>query len=120
MSYEVVNKLRAPSTIRVVDGSATVNLGDLSANTNTENVYAAIITSIKWSVPQGGTVKITRDAGGGANVVANLAYGDYWPHDELNIANTSTGNISIAITGGGTCIVGVRKEATYNVDTRTL
>lgn len=120
MPYEVINRLKQPSVIRVVDGTATVNLGDLSANTNRENVYAAIITSIKWSIPTGGTLKITRDAGGGPNLIANLSYGDYWSHDELNWANTPTGNIQIAIVGGGTCLLGVRKEATYNVDTLTL
>lgn len=120
MSYELRNKLRGPSTLTVVDATATLNLSALSANTNTENIISAIITSIKWSLPQGGVCKITRDAGGGPNVVANLAYGDFWQHDDLAIANTPTGNIVVAITGGGTAILSIRKEAVYNVQTQDL
>jgi hypothetical protein len=128
MSYEIINKLKGASKITVIDGTATINIGDLAATAvikgnvtaNVENVVSVIFTSLKWSLPQGGVCKITRDAGGGPNVVANLAYGDFWQHDDLAISNTPTGNIVIAITGGGMCILNARKEAYYNVQTQDL
>lgn len=122
MGYEIVNRLRQPSVVRVVDTTATINLGSLSANTNTENVYAAIITSVKWSLhPTNGNLKITRDDGNGAVVVANVFQSGFWSHDELcAAANTPRGNIVVAVTGTGTAILAVRKDATYNVDTGIL
>lgn len=117
MAYEIINKLRAPSTVRVVDGSATINLSDLSANTNTENVETAIVTSVKWSVhPTNGNLQISR----GGVVVMNVFQSGFWSHDELNIANNASSNLTIAITGTGSCIVGVKKTASYNVDTQKL
>jgi hypothetical protein len=120
MPYELINRMKAPSTLTVIDGNVTLNLSQLSANTNTENVISAIITSMKWSSPQGAVIKVVRDAGGGPNTVANLSYGDFWSHDDLIMANTPRGNIAVTITGGGTIIMTIRKEAAYNVQTQDL
>lgn len=121
MSYEIVNKLRGFSVLTVIDGTVTLNLSALSANVNTENINSAIVTSMKWSVhPTAGNLNVTRDNGGGANVVANVYQTGFWSHDELNISNNSTGNITVTITGGGTAIINIRKDATYNVDTGIL
>ena len=120
MGVEIINRLRGPSKIMVVDATATINLSDLSANTNTENVISAAITSLKWSTTTGGNINITRDAGGGVNVVANLAMSGYWPHDDVNISNTATGNLVITVTGGGTAILEVSKVVQLNVDTQLL
>jgi len=132
MSYELVNRIKGPSTLMVVDGSVTINLGDLAvavANIsgvikgNVENVTTAIITSCKWSTPVGGTVKISRDAGGvatGPNLVANLSGTNQWIHNEVPFANTPTGNIAVAITGGGTVYLTIKKEAVYNVQTQSI
>ena len=123
MPYEIVNKLRAPSLIRLTDATTvTVNLSQLSANTNTENVVSAIITSIKYSlVPTTGILTIVRqNVGGAANTVATFyGQGDF-KHDELNIANTPTGNITFTLAGAGSAWVTVKKDCTYNVDTWTL
>lgn len=119
MSYEIVNRLRAPSLLRVtgIDTTGALALSAFSANVNTENVTSLIITSIKWSLIQTtGTLTITRNA-----VVVATLYGEGdWKHDELNIANTATGTLTVAIAGGGTCLIGIKKDATYNVDTYKL
>jgi len=119
MPYEVVNKLRAPSLIRVtgVDTTGALALTSFSSNTALENVNSLIITSLKWSVlPSNGTVTITR----GAVVVATLYGTGDWKHDEINIANGASETITVAVTGGGTALLTVRKTATYNVDTYKL
>jgi hypothetical protein len=117
MGYEVINRLRGPSTIRVVDSTATLNLSDLSTNTSVETVIAATITSLKWSLhPTNGNLQITR----GGVLVANVFQTGFWSHDELNIANTSNANIVMTITGTGTAIVSVAKQVTLNVDAQQI
>jgi len=128
MPYDLVNRFKGPSTLMVIDGSVTLNLSQLAvsvtrsgiANANCENVTTAIITSCKWSTPAGGTVKITRDAGGGPNLVANLTGTNQWIHNEVPFSNTPTGNIVVAITGGGTTYLTIRKEAVYYVQTQDI
>ncbi len=117
MSFEISNKLRGFSTIRVTDDTVTVNLSDLTANANVETVVGAVITSLKWSVqPTTGSLQISRTANGSnAVVVANLFQTGFWSHDELAIANTPNGNITIACATGTTLLT-VRKDATYNTD----
>lgn len=129
MAYDLVNRFKGPSTLMVIDGSVTLNLSQLAvsvtrggiANANCENVTTAIITSCKWSTPSPvGMVKITRDAGGGPNVVANLTGSGQWIHNEVPFANTPSGNIAVAITGGGTLYMTIKKEAVYNVQTQDI
>lgn len=122
MSYELKNRLRGPSTLTVIDGTVTLNLSQLSANTNTENVNSAYITTLKWAVqPTIGTLVITRtNVGSPANIVANLSQAGDWKHDELAIANSATGNLTVTITGGGMCVIGIKKDCTYNVEVDKL
>lgn len=123
MPYEVINKLKQPSLIRVVDptgaGAATPNLAlsAFSANVGTENVSNVIITSVKWSLhPSLGALSISRDG----TVVMNVNQTGFWSHDELNIANSSGANVLVTITGGGTALIACKKTATYNVDVEKL
>lgn len=124
MAYEVINKLRGASIIRVVDtGAVSINLSQLSANVGTENVYSASISSMKWSTNAAGIITISRqNAGSPANTVAVLYGTGYWPHDDHNIANSATGNVQITVSGGATAtlIMVMRKEANYNVQTQDL
>ena len=118
MPYELINRLRQPSLLRVVDG-ATPNLAlsAFSANVGTENVSNVMITSVKWSLqPTIGNMTISRDG----VVVLNVAQSGFWSHDELNIANNSGANVLVTITGGGTALIACKKTATYNVDTEKL
>ncbi len=119
MPYELKNKFRGPSTLRVtgVDTTGALALSAFSANVNTENVNSVSITSIEWSVlPATGTVVITRNA----LVVATLYETGVWKRDEITISNTATGTITVAITGGGTAVLTLSKDATYNVQTQSL
>ena len=114
MPYEVINKLRGPSTIRVTGAQSTgaLALGAFSANQAIENVHSLVVNSIKFALVQTtGTLTITRDA----LVVATLYGTGDWKHDEHAISNTSTGTITVAIAGGGTALLSVSKHATYNV-----
>lgn len=121
MPYEITNRLRGPSTIRItgVTDTGALALGAFSANQVQENVNSLYVTAVKWSVlPATGTLIITR----GGTVVATLYGEGDWKHDELAIANTATnaGTFQVAITGGGTALIAVKKEATYNVETYKL
>lgn len=44
---DINNRIRGKSVIRLTEvGAVTINLSQLSANTNTENVYSATISSM--------------------------------------------------------------------------
>lgn len=119
MPYEIRNKLRGPSTLRLtgVDTTGALALTNFSANVGTENVSTVQITSMKWSVlPATGTVTITRDA----LVVATLYQNGEWIHNEVPLSNTATGTLTVAIVGGGTIFMTLNKEAVYNVSTQGL
>lgn len=119
MSYELKNRLRGPSTLRItgVDSTGALALSAFSANVNTENVTSLIVTSCKFALlPSTGTLTITRDA----VVVATLYGTGDWKHDELAISNTATGTFTAAIAGGGTAMITIQKQASYNVDTQQL
>lgn len=119
MPYEIKNKLRGPSTLRItgVDSTGALALSAFSANANTENVSSLVVTQVEWSVlPATGTLVITRNA----LVVATLYETGVWKRDEMTISNTATGSITVAITGGGTAILTLSKEAVYNVQTQSL
>lgn len=121
MPYEIKNRLRAPSTIRItgVTDTGALPLTAFSANQALENVNTLYVTSLRWSVlPATGTLVITR----GGTVVATLYETGDWKHDELAISNTATDALTfqVAITGGGTALLTVNKSATYNVNTLTL
>jgi hypothetical protein len=125
MSYELLNKLRGPSTIKLVDSTTvSINLSQLSVtvsgNTQVENVYSAAITSMKWSLhPTTGSLQISRqNAGSAANVVANVFQTGSWKHDEVNIANSATGNIIFTMVGPGSAFITLSKVADYNVSTQ--
>jgi hypothetical protein len=125
MAYEIVNKLRAASIIRVVDsGTVTINLSQLSTNTNTENVYSASISTIRWSTNATGSITVTRqNVGGAVNTIAVLYGTGYWAHDDFSgNANTATGNVTVTVAGGAVAslIMVMRKEAFYNVQTQDL
>ncbi len=118
MPYELINRFRQPSMLRVVDGATpNLTLSAFSAKPETENVSNVIITSVKWSLqPTIGSMTISRDG----VVVLNVAQSGFWSHDELNIANNSGANVLVTITGGGTALIACKKEAVYNVDTLAL
>ena len=116
MPIEYNNTLRGTSIIRV-EGTGTyyINLTDLRANTTTETVNAFDIKRLYWST--NGNISIVRN---GANIVTLHNAGNMHLDDlgyVLSTNRTSTANV--IVTTGGTLIMEIGKEATYNVDPYT-
>lgn len=115
MPYEITNRLRGPSTIRItgVNSTGALALADFRANATIETVNSLMVTSIKFALhPTAGSLTITRNA----VVVATLYGTGDWKHDELAIANTATGTLTVDLAGGGTAMISVKKDCTYSTD----
>jgi hypothetical protein len=116
MPIEISNTLRGTSVIRVEGiGTYTVNLTDLRANTTTETVSAYDIKRLYWST--NGNIMIVR----GANNIVTLHNTGEMRLDDLGyvFSNNRTANANIIVTTGGTLVMELGKEATYNVDPYT-
>lgn len=121
MSYEIKNRMRGPSTIRVTgaDTTGALALTAFSANQTIENVNSVYVTSLRWSVtPATGTLVITR----GATVIATLFETGDWKHDELALSNSALDvqSLTVQVTGGGIAMLTVNKQATYNTEAYKL
>jgi hypothetical protein len=116
MSIEINNTLRGTSIIRVEGiGTWTVNLTDLRANTTTETVAAYDIKRLYWST--NGNIMIVRN---GVNIVTLHNSGEMRVDDLGYVfSNNRTANANVIVTTGGTLVMEVGKEATYNVDPYT-
>lgn len=122
---DINNRLRGKSIIRLTEtGSVSINLSQLSANVGTENVYAATISSLRWSLhPSTGVLTVSRqNAGSPANLLGTFYGTGYWPKDDHNFAgsNSATGNIILNMTTAGVAELVVFKSANYNVETQAL
>ena len=116
MPFEIINAVRAKSTIRVVGGVANthINLSALSAQTG-ETVTAAAIAQVSTST--NGIFRIYRGNSGAGNLIldlpsaaTNLVFYEY----DITLANTATSNVFIEHTGtAGTLIMQLAKTATY-------
>ena len=113
MGYELKNTQRSSSILRCVDpGTYTINLQDFAANSTNigETVNSASIKRINWST--NGSISITR-----ANVpmlalhTAGEMCLDEYGH---SIANNSTGNLSVTIVTGGSLVMEITKDTSYN------
>jgi len=116
MPIEYNNTLRGTSVIRIEGiGTNYINLTDLRANTTTENVTAFDIKRIYWST--NGNIMIVRN---GNNIVTLHNTGEMRVDDLGYVfSNNRTSNANIIVTTGGTLIMEIGKEATYNVDPYT-
>ena len=116
MPFEIINAVRAKSTIRVVGGAANthINLSALSAQTG-ETVSAAAIAQVSTST--NGIFRIYRGNSGASNLIlelpsaaTNLVLYEY----DITFANNATQNVFIEHTGtAGTLIMQLAKTATY-------
>jgi hypothetical protein len=116
MPFEIINAVRAKSTIRVVGGVANthINLSALSAQTG-ETVSAAAIAQVSTST--NGIFRIYRGNSGASNLIlelpsaaTNLVLYEY----DITFANNATQNVFIEHTGtAGTLIMQLAKTATY-------
>lgn len=116
MPFEITNTLRGSSIVRAVDaGTYTITLNALRANATIETVVSADIRHVKWST--NGNIRIVR------NSVPLLALhnGGDMSFDEYGhtIANNNNQSVVIEIVTGGTVVLELAKEATYNVDPYT-
>ena len=116
MPFEIINAVRAKSTIRVVGGVANthINLSALSAQTE-ETVTAAAIAQVSTST--NGIFRIYRGNSGAGTLIlelpsaaTNLVFYEY----DITLANSATSNVFIEHTGtAGTLIMQLAKTATY-------
>ena len=116
MPFEIINAVRAKSTIRVVGGVANthINLSALSAQTG-ETVTAAAIAQVSTST--NGIFRIYRGHNESGTLIlelpsaaTNLVFYEY----DITLANSATSNVFIEHTGtAGTLIMQLAKTATY-------
>lgn len=116
MPLEIINAVRAKSTIRVVGGVANthINLSALSAQTG-ETVTSAAIAQVSTST--NGIFRIYRGNSGASNLIlelpsaaTNLVLYEY----DITFANSATQNVFIEHTGtAGTLVMQLAKTATY-------
>jgi len=114
MGYELKNTQRSSSILRCVDtGTYTINLQDLAANTGGigETINSSAIKRVTWST--NGNILITRNA---VPLLALHNAGEM-RFDEYghSIANNSTSNLAITITTGGSLVMEITKDTSYNV-----
>jgi hypothetical protein len=116
MAHEIINSLRAKTTIRVVGNTATtITLADLSADVNVETVSEAAIAQISSS--SDGVWRVYR--GNDTNGVLILEipnYANFILYEfDVSFANSATSNVHITNSGtAGTLIMQLAKTATYN------
>ena len=119
MPSEIINAIRAKSTVRIVGGAANtqINLVNLSANTTTENVTSAAIAQVSCST--NGIYRIYRGNNASGNLILelctpiNLVLYEY----DIMFANNATSNLFVEHTGtAGTLVMQLAKTATYNTD----
>jgi hypothetical protein len=111
MAYEITNKLRGPSILRV-DGAATTNLtySAFSTNTSIESVTTLAIKKIAWSTT--GTITVGQ---GGTNVLTLSGSGQMdFDHMNYSVANNSTNYITVTVNTGGCAVLELAKTATYS------
>ena len=116
MPFEIINAVRAKSTIRIVGGAANtaINLSALSAQTE-ETVTSAAIAQVSCST--NGIYRIYRGNNASGTLIlelctpANLVLYEY----DITFANNSTSNVFIEHTGtAGTLVMQLAKTATYS------
>ena len=117
MPFEIINAVRAKSTIRIVGGAANtqINLVNLSANTMIENVTSAAIAQVSTST--NGIFRIYRGNNAAGTLILelpsaaiNLVLYEY----DITFANNATSNVFIEHTGtAGTLVMQLAKTATY-------
>jgi hypothetical protein len=116
MPFEIINAVRAKSTIRVTGpaGNTQINLSQLSATTE-ETVTSAAIAQVSAST--NGIYRIYRGNSSSGTLIMeistpiNLVLYEY----DITFANNATANVFIEHTGtAGTLIMQLAKTATYS------
>ena len=117
MSYEVINSLRAKSTIRIVGNTATTITLSSLAKDDREIVSAAAIAQASgasngiWRIYRG-----DNDSGVLLLELPNNSNFIFYEYD-ASLANSATANIHVTNSGtAGTILIQVAKTATYTTD----
>ena len=116
MPLEITNSLRGASIVRATaPGTYTITLNDLRKDPTTETVASADIRRMMWST--NGNISIVRNSVEIASVhtAGEMRFDDYGH----SVSNNSTQNVVITIATGGTIVMELSKQATYNVDPTT-
>lgn len=116
MPLEITNSLRGATLVRATGpGAYTIALNDLRKNPTTETVTSADIRRMMWST--NGNISIVRNSVEIATVhnSGEMRFDDY----AYTLANNNTQSIVITIATGGTIVMEISKQATYNVDPTT-
>lgn len=111
MSLEITNILKSSSIVRAVEsGTYTINLDDLSSNTEIETVNSANIKRLIWSTNN--SITISRNS----QVVTELFYSGDIVLTELGYSLTQNSEhpIVINIPSGGTIFLEVTKNTSYS------
>lgn len=113
MAKEIKNSFRSSSIIHVIGaGTETVTLADLAKVTTetTETVNSAQIKRVMWS--SNGSITISRDATKVAELYGSgdMRFSDYGYAVDLG----ATSNVVVTIVSGGTAILEVTKDSTFN------
>ena len=116
MPLEITNSLRGASIVRATGpGAYTIALTDLRKDPTTETVTHADIRRMMWST--NGNISIVRNSVEIATVhnAGEMRFDDY----SHSVSNNSTQSIVVTIATGGTIVMELSKQATYNVDPTT-
>ena len=116
MSLEVINSLRGVSIVRATGpGAYTISLNDLRKNPTTETITSADIRRMMWST--NGNISIVRNSVEIATVhnAGEMRFDEY----SHSVANNNTQSIVVTIVTGGTIVMELTKQATFNVDPTT-
>jgi hypothetical protein len=115
MAYEILNALRAKSTIRVTGNTATtITLSQLAASP-AETVTEAAIAQV--SATTDGVWRVYRGDNTSGELILELLNTTHFVLYEYDIsfANSATSNVHITNSGsGGTLIIQLAKTATYS------
>jgi hypothetical protein len=117
MSYEVINSLRAKSTVRIVGNTAiTITLSSLAKDEREVVTAAAIaqasgVTDGVWRIYRG-------DNTSGELILELPSFSHYQFYEfDSSLANTETANVHVTNSGTcGTMILQLAKTATYTTD----
>lgn len=115
MEKEILNSVRAKSTIRLVGtGNTVITLSELSTNTVTETITAASIAQV--SAVTNGIWKIYRgDNSSGTLIMEIPNYAHFVLYEfDVSFANSATSNVYVENTGAnGTLIMQMAKTSTF-------
>jgi hypothetical protein len=113
MPLEITNSLRNHSVARATGpGTYTITLNDLRKNTTTETVTTSDIKRIVWSTNASITIVRNSVELASLHTAGEMRFDDFGH----SIANNNNQSIVITIVTGGTIVLELSKQTSFNVD----